>query len=424
MRRQPPYQGSPSKPGEVAPTSVRSSRSPSDDRAVLLDRAADGAELEIRPIATSRGARWTRVETLLGFGLVVVLFGGALVNALANAIAEPEPTPTLTDGTIIGEATNGPDKTARPPSTPRPTVSPTPAITPAVACAPLTEDSALPAVNLVAPGLDPIPGTLGAFTWFGAVSPPSTLQLEESGAIPFEGYIEIQLDEICATRWTIVSSPAYGESSLQEVSFTNNGQSDWGSFTSNRADNPIISQQNRITVKTVGLGRVYVRALLNFEGGHQAQVYWLIRIKAFEAPAIHVIGPDGTDVTPVVGCGASVSISETGSWFGEECPPGSWPLLEDGPILTVHDGDLLRLEVPDWPLVYWGIRWVNQAEVQPGVNDPSDIGSMGGYDSLALTVIRWFVPPPGDYGVQFSLTHDVENGQYSLPVHVRLRVLP
>jgi hypothetical protein len=421
MRRQPPFQSPQSQPGEAVPTPVRTSRPQADDRAVLLDRSADGAELEIRPIATSRGARWTRVETLLGFGLVVVLFGGALVNALANAVAEPKPT--ATSGSIIGEATIGPNKT-KVPGTPRPTIEPTPAITPAVACAALAEDSAPPPVNLVTPGVDPIPGTIGAFTWFGAVSPPSVVTLDEEGSIPFEGEIELQIGgDVCATRWTIVSAPAYqGESTVRELEFTNNGQSDWGSFTTNRSDNPIISQQNHITAKAVGIGRIYVRALLNFEGGHQAQVYWLIRIRAFDPPPIHVIGPDGTDATPVVGCGAYVSTPD-GNWYGEECPQGSWPVLENGPILTAHEGDIVRIEVPDWPLDYWGVQWARQADVKAG-SDPVTVGNFGGNDTLSPTVVRWLVPPPGDWAIRIDLSHSEQDRQFGLPVHLRLRVLP
>jgi hypothetical protein len=387
---------------------------------VLLDR--DGAELEIRPMATSRGARWTRGETLLAFGLVAVLFGGALVNALAKALAEPEPSPTSSD-TVIGEATD-PGKTyLLVPRTPRPTVAPTPAITPAVACGALAEESGPPVVNLVAPGLDPIPGTLGALTWFGAVSPPSIVQPEESGSIPFEGGVEFQIeDDICATRWTIASAPApQGETTIQEISFTNSSASDWGGFITNRSDNPIISQQNHITATPVGVGRVFVRAMLNFEGGQQAQVYWLIRIRAFDPPVIHVVGPDGTDVTPVLGCGVYVSTNE--NWYGEECPQGSWPLLEDGPILTVHDGDIVRLEVPDWPLDYWGIQWAEQANVHAG-SDPPTVGNIGGTDSLNRTVVRWLAPPPGDWAIRIDLSHSEATRQFGLPVHVRLLVLP
>lgn len=425
MRHQPPYQSSPSQPGEVVPTSVKTSRTTqTDDRAVLLDRSADGAELEIRPIATSRGARWTRAETLLGLGLVAVLFGGALVNGLANALAEPKPTPASSDA-LIGEATTNPAKTNVPvPGTPRPTVAPTPAITPAVACGELVEGSGPPVVNLVSPGLDPIPGVVGAFTWFGAVSPPSQVHLQEGSSIPFEGEVELQIGgEICATRWTIQSVPAgQGETTVFELAWHDQGFSDWGSFTSNRSDNPVISQQNHMTVKPIGIGRVFVQAVLNFEGGHQAQVYWLIRIRAFDPPAIHVVGPDGTDVTPVVGCGVSVQMSD--NWYGEECPSGSWPLLEDGPIITAHEGDLVRVEVPDWPLTTWGVRWVNQAEIRPGISEPNDLGNLYGYDSLKLTMFRWFVPPAGDYGVQIYLSHEQDTRTYSLPVHVRLEVLP
>ncbi|HZM73663.1 MAG TPA: hypothetical protein VFC71_09845 [Candidatus Polarisedimenticolia bacterium] len=420
MRRQPPYQSQPSEPGEVVPRPVRTTPTQIDDRAVLLDRSADGAELEIRPIATSRGARWTRVETLLGFGLVVLLFGGALVNALANALAEP--TPTSTPGAVIGEATVGPNKT-KAPETPRPTIEPTPAITPAVACAAPADNGAPPPVNLVAPGVDPIPGTVGAFTWFGAVQPPSFLRLDESGSIPFEGDIEFQIGgDVCATRWTIVSAPAQGDSAVQETAFSNQGQSDWASFTTNRTDNPIIAQQNHITARSVGIGRVYVRALLNFEGGHQAQVYWLIRIRGFDPPPIHVIGPDGTDVTPVVGCGVYLSTND-GSWYGEECPQGSWPVLEDGPTLTAHEGDIVRIEVPDWPLDYWGVQWAKQSDVFPGA-EPSTVGNMGGSDSLNRTVVRWLVPQAGDWAIRIDLSHSDTNRQYGLPVHLRLRVLP
>lgn len=421
MRRQPPYQSSQTQPGEVAPTPVRTSRTQTDDRAVLLDRSADGAELEIRPIATSRGARWTRVETLLGFGLVVVLFGGALVNAVANAVTAPEPTPT--PGAIIGVATIGPDETKVPvPGTPRPTIAPTPAITPAVPCGALAEGSGPPVVNLVVPGLDPIPGTVGAFTWFGAVTPPTRISLEEGGAIPFDGDVEFQIGgDLCATRWTVVSAPSQGETLIQESSFSGNGQPDWGGFLTNHLDNPVIAQQNRITAKPVGLGLVFVRVLLNFEGGHRLQVYWLIRIRAFDAPPIHVIGPDGTDVIPVAGCGGYVSTND--NWYGEECPQGSWPLLESMPILTVHEDDIVRLEVPDWPLDYWGFNWAKQADFRAGF-DPETVGNIGGSDSLKPTFVRWLVPPVGDWVVRIDLSTSAENRQFGLPVHLRLRVLP
>jgi len=557
MRRQPATHG----PRSATRTPPTYDSAALDDRAVLLHRGPDGSELEIGPVATSRGPRWTRLESLLGLGLIAILFGGALVNSLANP--GPQPTPTantivapakvertpIRDSTVparaqlrqVGESggvvgrtgqttatdTTSPDDwllprpnegletglgtpleatsgdicvvgwslwavpthdvlvnaegtmvllgsgafgaTAAPvrlpgppadgdwtlrlatayptesdktrwsvkffrvlvggapyetpvPPTPRPTAVPTPAITPAVACGTPVEASGPPLVSLVVPGQDPNPGTIGAFTWFAAVVPPADIHLEEGPTIPFEGDLELQIGgDVCATRWSISSMQfPQGESNLNEVNF--GGAAAWTSFTSNRADNPIISQQNRIATKPVGLGRTLIRATLNFQGGNQAQVYWLLRIGAFETPPIRVVAPDGTAITPVVGCGVAVSTNE--NYYGEDCGPGSWPLLKDGPMLTVHEGDLIRLESPDWSVVYWGIRWAYQADVQEGGGEPPEVGNLGGHDSLEPGLIRWLVPPAGDWTVQFYLTHEEPNRQYSLPLHIRLRVPP
>ncbi|MCI0345285.1 MAG: hypothetical protein L0221_07550 [Chloroflexi bacterium] len=414
MRRQAPIQTS--RPLSTVTPTVRMAGAEADDRAVLLDRAPDGAELEVGPIPTTRGAHWARTEGIVGLGLVAILFGGALINSIAN----PGPSPTPSGNALVLDTSAAP--TPGGPRPPRPSVEPTPAVTPAVPCGAPAEGSGPPIVTIVVPSQDPIAGTIGVFKWFGSEAGPTRLTLAEGPSIPFEGDLELHIGgEYCATRWSIGSMQlGHSETALNESVLV--GIAEWASFTANRADNPIIARQNRIAAKPVGLGRVAVRAILNFEGGHVVHVYWLLKIAAFEAPPIRVVGPDGTAVTPVVGCGVSISTNE--NWFGEECPPGSWPLLEDGPLLIVHEGDIVELESPDWPLVYWYVRWANQAAVQPGGFEPPDVGNMGGYDSLNRTLIRWFVPPAGDYTVLFSLTHEEPNRQYSLPLHVRVRVLP
>ena len=557
MRRQPPIQSS--RPiSEVTPAPVRVARADSDDRAVLLDRAADGAELEIGPIATSRGARWTRAESLLGLGLVAILLGGAVINGITNPgpkpassntivatieckpivdfpvtpapaslrqvgetsgslgrtgkasdrdLAEPDDwlLPRPNEGLSIGlgtplEATSGEacvvgwslwavptvdvlvnaeatmvrlgsgafEPTAAPvpvpsptangdwtirlatayqtesnkkrwsvkffrvqvggapyqtpvPPTPRPTPVPTPAITPAVACGPAPAATGPPTVFLVAPDQEPIAGTLGASTWFGDVTASSNIQLTEGPTVPFQGELELRIsDDTCATRWGVASMPMpQGESSLNEAAFQ--GSSEWTSFSSNRADNPIIAQQNRITATPIGLGRIVVRALLWFEGGNQVQAYWLLRVNAFPAPRIRVVGPDGSAITPVVGCGVSVQTNE--NWYGEECLTGSWPILEDGPILTVHDGDVVTLESPEWALQSWNVSWADQASVADG-GDPEYSGNANGSDILRPGVARWVAPSAGDWSLRFDLYHQDGEWYYSLPLHMRLRVLP
>jgi len=91
VRRQPSYVVPRTGPETVVPARVQTRYVEADDRAVLIDRQADGSELEIGPVATTRGARWTRSEALLGLGLVVLIMGGAALNTLAQA-TKPKPT--------------------------------------------------------------------------------------------------------------------------------------------------------------------------------------------------------------------------------------------------------------------------------------------------------------------------------------------
>jgi hypothetical protein len=168
---------------------------------------------------------------------------------------------------------------------------------------------------------------------------------------------------------------------------------------------------------------VLVEATLWFEGGNKLQTYWLVKIAAFETPPIRIIGPDGTVVAGVVGCGASVSSND--NWYGEDCGPGMWPTLEQGPVLTVHDGDIIRVEAPDWPFQSWYSRWVEQSKLNDDGSDPGEAGNLSGSESLRPGQIRWLVPVPGEWSVRFELWYDAGSGrQYSLPLHVRLRVLP
>ena len=545
----------------VAPNPVRVVRGGDvDDRAVLVDRTADGAELEIGPIATTRGARWTRAEGLMGLGLVALLFGGALLNSIANPGPQPSPTANLVvpppnssctrveDGSkptrarlrivgetgagasgrtgltaetytpsaedwllprpsegfeiglntplevvngtacvagwqawavstrdiesnsessmvVLGEAqfaiTSSPFQVPGPPAngdwtlriatkyrtesndtiwsvkffrvivggapfvtpvppTPRPTAAPTPAITPAVACVATTLGAGPPLAFLVVPGEEPIAGTLGAFTWFGTEAGPANVELSEGPTVPFEGDVEVHIsNDYCATRWSISSmTMEQGDTTVNEGGF--GAMSEWATFSSNRGDNPLIAQQNRIAVKPVGLGRTAVRAVLNFEGGHVVQIYWLVRIDAFAMPPVRVIAPNGSQVTPVIGCGVSMYDNENG--FGEECPI-DWPILEDGPILTVHAGDVVTLESPEWSLQSWGVSWADQASVADG-GEPNFAGYFGGQDMLNPTIARWVAPPVGEWALRIDLSHQDGERYFNLPVHIRLNVLP
>lgn len=560
MRRQPPLQTS-RQPSTVTPTPVRVVHGDAGDRAVLLDRASDGAELEIGPISTTRGARWTRAEGLIGVGLVAVLFGGAIVNSIANpgptpspdanAIVSPATTectpaadrsapararlrkvgdagsgasgrtgqttqgtapapehwllPRPVEGVEIGlgtplEAVNGPTcvtgwsawvvptrdvlvnaeatmvlvgaatfaATASPfrvpgptangdwtlqlatayksesnatiwsvkffrvvvggapfvtpvPPTPRPTPVPTPAVTPAVACGTLTAAGGPPVVSLVVPGQEPVAGTNGANTWFGSEVDISDIALPEGPTIPFEGALEFQIGgDLCATRWSIASMQfPQDQTTFSEGTF--GSAADWAGFSVNRDDNPIIAQQNRIAATTVGLGRTIIRAVLYFEGGNVIQAYWLVRISGFPVPTIRVVGPDGASVTPVVTCGMSIQTNET--WFGEECHQGSWPVLEDGPILVVHEGDVVTIESPDWPLQNWNIAWADQASVEDG-GDPNVSGWLSGSTTLEPETAQWVAPPAGDWSLRFDLSRQDGERYYGLPLQIRLRVLP
>jgi len=230
------------------------------------------------------------------------------------------------------------------PST-RPTIEPTPAITPTVACQPPDVAAGPPPVNVVVNGGTPIPGTIGAFSWYDVGASSGQLHLEPGPTIPFEANVELQIGgDACATRWTIASMswPDVGLD-FTEVEFGE--QASWARFDGNRSDNPVISQQNRIVATATGLGRTVIRALLSFEGGQTVQAYWLVTIEAFPPPEVRVSAPGSDPITPVAGCGAGLSTSE--NYFGEECPPNSWPILADGPIITAHDGDVVRIDVVD-----------------------------------------------------------------------------
>jgi hypothetical protein len=57
-------------------------------------------------------------------------------------------------------------------------------------------------------------------------------------------------------------------------------------------------------------------------------------------------------------------------------------------------------------------------------SDPGSVGNVGGNDTLSPTVVRWLVPPAGDWAIRIDLNHSEPNRQFGLPVYLRLQVLP
>ena len=99
-------------------------------------------------------------------------------------------------------------------------------------------------------------------------------------------------------------------------------------------------------------------------------------------------------------------------------------MMADGPVLSVRQGDIVTIEIADWPIGYWGLSWREQSAMHEGVQDPPEIGSVGGHDTLDPSRIRWAVPPAGEWSVQLYLSHDEPNRQFSLPMYFRLSVRP
>jgi hypothetical protein len=221
----------------------------------------------------------------------------------------------------------------------------TPMMTPAVACAPLPADAPLPGLTLTVGDAAPVPGAV----------PTASPDAVVTGTYRDHLIIAVAGD-VCATSWRIQSvAPEAPTQILNEVVQDNPG------------DNPFLVSQNRIDVQSATSGRTIVSAMVSFGRSRQTTARWNLELTAPTPPVATVIGPTGSRVPALAGCGASVTFPDGRSTW-EYC---QFITVPDGlEVLRVKAGQVVRLDVPGLPIVSWwascGDRSPTGAYVDPG----------------------------------------------------------
>jgi hypothetical protein len=257
-----------------------------------------------------------------------------------------------------------------------------PLMTPTVACVPLRVDGPLPRLAFVAGDDEPVLGVEAS------AAPDVVDGALVTGTFPDHLVVSV-IGEACATSWRVQFQDPDRRQVLNEVVQENPGE------------NPFFVSQNRIDLPYANLGHTIVSATLSFGRGRQATAVWDLTLAVPPPPAAEVLGPTGARVAAGIGCGMSVTLADGRSAW-EYCETSIVP--EGLEVLHVRRGEIVRLEVPGWPIRSWWIACGERAPSTGAYEDRGGCGLGGAGDGTRDVGPARFLPFPGRHVVSAWVT--------------------
>jgi hypothetical protein len=259
----------------------------------------------------------------------------------------------------------------------------TPMMTPTVACVALPADAPLPELSLMVGDGEPVPGT----------EPPADPAPGSDAALTatYRDRLVIGVaGDVCATSWRV---------QFLVSGFTRVVVNDI--LQENPGDNPFLVSQNRIELTSATFGRTIVSAVVSFGRSRQTTAKWDLTVTAPAPPAAEVLGPAGSRVPALTGCGASVTLADGRSAW-EYCERSTVP---DGlAVLRVKAGQVVRLDVPGLPIVSWWVSCGERSASDGSYVDPGNCQLGGAGDGLREVGPARFLPFPGRHIVSAWIT--------------------